>query len=564
MNKVFGQLFAEFGAMLGRMEHIKLGFYAGRADKAQRRVLRDLMRINKNTEYGKKYSFSQVKSVEDYQRLVPLTDYDDYIPYIDRMVAGEKRILTKMWVTKYADSSGSVGKPKLIPLSARTQWVCQCFSFSAPVGCAYKYFKRQGRRIPPQKGLLTLEITSHKLPNGCTRSCLSGIPLMYLKPIVPFIATSPMEVMFPKEPEKMDMFYLKLRYALADRKVSYIGTMIITVLENMMQYLESNWQLICDDIEKGTIDASIRMPEDVRKKLTKRLKPNPKRAKELRAEFEKGFDTPVFKRIWPKLEWMYGMGAGTITVYAEKLRRYSGDLPVHHMGYGASEALMAVPLELDSEDFAMLPQNGFYEFLPVDAPEGAAPVTIDKLEVGKEYEIILTNLSGLYRYRIGDVLRVNGFYKKTPTVSFMYRLNEVVNICGEKTSKKVLDWSVHTTMDRLGVQLTDYCVYPDTSCVPGKYVILAEAKEHIPASRSGEFAAVFDEVLGQANYYIATGRKFGSLTDSEFHFLKPGTYAQWSEYRKSLGINLNQVKPVKVINSPEKKEFFFGRIDESE
>lgn len=560
MNKVAGHLFAEFGAMLGRMEHIKLGFYAGRANKAQTRVLKDMMRINKNTEYGKRYNFKDVKTVDDYRRLVPMTTYDDYVEYIDRMINGDKKVLTNLWVTRYADSSGSVGKPKIIPLSARTQWVMQCFSFSAPVGCTFKYYKKQGKRIPPQKGLLTLEITSHKLPNGCTRSCLSGIPLMWLKPLVRFFATSPMEVMFPKEPEKMNMYYLKLRYALADRTVGYIGTMIITVLETMMEYLEDNWQLICDDIEKGTIDPSIEMPADVRAKLEKRLKPNPKRAAELRAEFEKGFDTPIIKRIWPNIGWLYGMGAGTITVYAEKLRKYIGDLPIHHMGYGASEAYMAVPIEFDSESFVMLPQNGFYEFLPVDAPEGTKTLTIDELKVGNEYEIILTNLSGLYRYRIGDVVRVNSFYKQSPMISFMYRLNEVVNIGGEKTSKAMLDFAVGKTAEHFGADFINYSVYADTDSSPAKYVIFAEPTHDIDTSLSAEYAKMFDKYLTEANFYMDTARSFGYVTDPEFHFLKQGTYLEWNEYKRSSGVNINQMKPVKVINSEEKKDFFFAHI----
>ena len=140
------------------------------------------------------------------------------------------------------------------------------------------------------------------------------------------------------------------------------------------------------------------------------MKPNPKRAAELRREFEKGFDTPIAPRIWPKLGWAFGMGASSLSIYSKRLRRYTGDLPMHNLGYGASEALMAVPLSLDTDDCVMLPQNGFFEFLPVDAPEGTRPLTMNQLEPGKDYEVIVTNLSGLYRYRIEDLVRCTGYY----------------------------------------------------------------------------------------------------------------------------------------------------------
>ena len=101
------------------------------------------MRDNKTTEYGIKNNFKNVKSVEDYQAIVPFSDYLDYEDYVMRMAhKGEKGLITNMYVRRFTESSGSTGKQKLVPLSYWAEWVCQCFSFSAPVGCAVKYFCR--------------------------------------------------------------------------------------------------------------------------------------------------------------------------------------------------------------------------------------------------------------------------------------------------------------------------------------------------------------------------------------------------------------------------------------
>lgn len=558
-DTIRGRLMADFGATLGMIEHKKLGFYAGRAVKAQKKVLKDLMRVNKNTVYGKKNNFKDVHSIEDYQNIVPLSTYDDYAGYIDRMAEnGEKNLITHYHISRFAESSGSVGKPKYIPLSARTLWVCQCFSFSAPVGCAVKYFKRKGMRFPQQKGLMTLEITSHKLPCGKSVSCLSGIPLMNLKPLVKHFVTSPKEVMFPADAGKMNMHYMKLRFALPDRDVSYISTVIITVLESMMQYLEANWEMLCNDIEKGTIDESIEVPADVRAALLKQIKPDPKRAEELRAEFRKGFDTPIVPRIWPKAGYLFGMGAGSLSVYAKKLKKYTGDVPVHNIGYGASEALMAVPIELNSTDYVMLPQNGFYEFLPIGAPEGTRPLTISELEVGKDYEVILTNLSGLYRYRIEDVVRCTGYYKQSPTVDFMYRLKQVLNIAGEKTSQQMVDWSVNQMAEKYNVSLVGHSVYADIESHPGHYVLFIEADNEVPLDKLKEMAEYFDEKLSDSNLFISDAKNTGTLGNTELHVLEKGSYDGFRDILKRDGANLNQVKPICVINTQEKKEFFFN------
>ena len=256
----------DFGGFLGLAEHVKLGIYAKNAVKVQEHIVKKLMRDNKNTVYGKAHNFKDVHSVADYQAKVPLSRYKDYEKYIDRMVeTGERNLITRYRIHRYAESSGSIGKPKLVPLAARSLWNCQCFSFSAPVGCAVKWFHAHGKRLPPQKGMLTLEITPHRLPNGKTCSCLSGIPMMYLKPIVSSFVTSPPEIMFPEDPSRTDMQYFKLRFALMDRDVSYLSTMIITVLESMMHYLEDNWEMLCDDIEHGTINESIACPPQVKK-----------------------------------------------------------------------------------------------------------------------------------------------------------------------------------------------------------------------------------------------------------------------------------------------------------
>ena len=352
-----------------------------------------------------------------------------------------------------------------------------------------------------------------------------------------------------------------MRYGLENRNVSYLSTIIVTVLETMFRYLEENWEMFVDDIEKGKIDPSIELPPELRAKLEKRMKPNPKRAAELRREFEKGFDTPIAPRIWPKLGWAFGMGASSLSIYSKRLRRYTGDLPMHNLGYGASEALMAVPLSLDTDDCVMLPQNGFFEFLPVDAPEGTRPLTMNQLEPGKDYEVIVTNLSGLYRYRIEDVVRCTGYYYESPTVTFMYRLNQVVNIAGEKTSQQMLDWSVAKMAEEFGINVTGHSIYADLSTSPGHYVLFVEPGEPVSSDKCEAMAKAFDKYLSDSNLFISDAKNTGTLGDTEMHFLRQGTYEEQREALKKRGANLNQIKPLRVIKE-DKKDFFFSHIAE--
>ena len=222
---------------------------------------------------------------------------------------------------------------------------------------------------------------------------------------------------------------------------------------------------------------------ELKAKWEKKFKPMPERAAEIRRECEKGFDTPIAKRIWPDFVWSYGMVGSTLAFYVEKLRRYIGDAPIHNMGYAAAEGYMAMPVELDVNDYVLLPRSIFFEFIPVDDPECERPLTIGEVEVGKDYELIVTNFSGLYRYQIEDVVRVTGYYNKTPKIEFLYRNNLAMNIANEKTTTQMVDWAAQKVQEELGISFKGYSFYADTSVDPVRYMLLAEPEDDIPAER---------------------------------------------------------------------------------
>ncbi len=554
-----------WGGLMGVCEHIKLHIYSKHAVAIQKGTLLKLMRDNKTTEYGKKNGFDKVQSIEDYQKTVPLSTYLDYEDYIMRMAQGEKGLITNRLIRRYTESSGSTGRSKLIPLSGLSEWTLMCFDVSAPVGCAVKYYWKKGRPLPIQKGLLTAEVSYRKLPSGATASCLSSIPLLNMKPISNFYTTSPKEIMFPDPEADMDMHYFKLRYGLMQPDISYIGTIFITTLESMFFYLEENWKMICDDIEKGTIDPSVRVPAETRAALEKKLKPMPKRAAQLRKEFEKGFDvSPIVPRIWKKCGWMYGMGTGALQHYQKKLRRYIGeDMAIHYVGYAATEALMAVPIEMNSYEYVILPHNAFFEFRPLDSEETEKLLTISELEVGKEYEVILTNLSGFYRYQIEDVVKVTGFYNQLPKVTFCYRLNQIANISGEKINQLAFDEIVGNFSETVDELFVGYSIYPDRSTSPGHYELLIEGtKEHTKEDEE-KYSVLFEEALCKGNVSVGPLIKSGALGHCKVKFLKHGTYDEYRQMLKENGANLNQIKPIKVI-SEQRKDFFFSRVLEME
>lgn len=556
---------SNIGVFLGNIVFKGFNHFTSVPMETQQKTLEKIIARNKDCELGKKYDFASIRTLRDFQDKVPLSTFEDYLPLIDRMVENnEENIITGSKIIRYCSSSGSVGKPKLQPKTARDLFNMQSMGFAATPACAANYFKEKGiyKSLPAQMGPLLISLNGHPLKNGMRCNGAGQIPFTYLKPLLPFFTTTPIDILYPEDEENTNIQYFQLRFSLVNKNVTYLGSLVITLLSTMFEYLEGNWEMICNDIEKGTIDPSVKCPASLREKYEKKLKPDPKRAAELRAEFQKGFETdvPIAKRIWPKLCWGYGMISSTLSVYVEKLQRYIGDLPMHNMGYAASEGFMAMPVSLNVNDYVLLPRSIIYEFLPVDAPEGTRPLLMNEIEVGKDYEIIVTNFSGLYRYRILDIVHVTGMHNKTPKIEFLYRSNMGLNAANEKTTTQMLDFVAENLEREFGIDFKGYSFYSDTDGEVPRYVMLCDTSSELPLTDKENFEAAMDRLFRECNEKYDKYRRWGMLREPVVYKLENGSYDAYKASLVAQGRVLNQIKPVVVINTPERKEFFFSRI----
>ena len=561
--------FSDIGILLGDVTLAEVNRATKKPMEAQEKTLKKILKKNKNCELGKKFNFENIKSIEDYQKMVPLSTYDDYAPYVDRIIHNkEKNVMFTGWNVRYCSSSGSVGKPKILPKSVRDLWNMQCIGFSGTVATSAHYLKKyKNKKMPAQMGPLVLILTGHPLEDGKMCNGAAQIPVLYLLPITRFFCTSPSSLLVPEHEELLDTSYLQLRFALENSKVSYIGSLVITLVTTMFDYLKENWEMLCDDIEKGIINPNIKITPELKEEYSKMFKPNPKRAAELRREFQKGFDEPIAPRIWPKLTWAYGMVGSNLKVFIEKLRKYIGDdIPIHGMGFAAAEGFFAMATKLDSHDGTLLPHTLFYEFLPIndDDDEGDVDDTkallIDQLELGKKYELVVTNFSGLYRYRMEDVVQVTGMHNNTPTIEFLYRRNLGMNLANEKTTTEMVDMAAKQTADEMGNEFVGHSLYADYSTNPPRYCMLAEPVNPVSEEDRQKYIDILDEKFKSFNEKYYKYRRWGMINRPEVLFLQPKTYWDYREYLRSKGKVLNQVKPVTIINSEERCEFFFSHV----
>ena len=532
-----------------------------KAIEISEKLLFKLLDENKGTEYGRKYDFANIHSIAEYKEKVPFTTYDDYEPYIRRMVEkGETNLITAREPKHYALSSGSVGVPKHIPVSQEELDIYSKYGTAMALGVADEYFHNTtSKSAPSGKAINAIELKMMETDYGVPKGAISATLMRPLKDIIPYFSTAPWSVVCPEG--DMDMKYLKARMALAEKNVAFMDAAFMTALVDIMDYIKENHEMLCDDIELGIINEDVNVNEVTREALKEYIQPDKKRADELRKEFAKGFDTPIIPRIWPKLVWIGGIGTGGFFTYSKKMRKYAGkNIPFNNLCYAASESFIAVARHFGDESYVLVPEGGFYEFIPMKEGKGETDetLTIDELEVGEDYEIIVTNISGFYRYRIKDVIRVTGFYNESPLIQFAYRMNQMLSIQGEKTNEEAVRWTMEQFIKETGLQINDYSVYANTDTEPGHYTFLLEPDHIIPKEDIPKLRDLLDAKMGQANPSYGDKVRTGILGPMELVLVQQQTYQLYRDLMIMKGTSANQLKPVRIIDTPMKEKFFFG------
>ena len=227
-------------------------------------------------------------------------------------------------------------------------------------------------------------------------------------------------------------------------------------------------------------------------------------------------------------------------------------------GISASEGIFTVPVALADHQSCLIPDSLFFEFIPIDE-ENDEPVTMDALEVGKRYELVITTHSGFYRYRMKDVLLVTGFHNATPLVEFQYRIDKTVSLMGEKTTEMALRTAADQTAAECGFLLVDSSVYPDTDAL--QYVFIMEI-DRVPRDLTEEkIHACLEKKLADANPSYADKVKNGLIKPARIVFSQPETYVLYKEMMLMRSGAIAQLKPVTVISNPVQKNFFFALTD---
>ena len=353
-------------------------------------VLR-IARENASTVFGREHGFDRIRNIDDFRMRVPISCYDDYLEYIERISNGERNVLTTYLTEHLSIFEGF----KRLPLS---RWGVQAF---------YDYNFCAAFYIAGNEGLLTdgmtLNLVDNRietLPSGVHVGNLLGRQLIKRDFDNSRVYVIPIDV--ANSVGQNDILYIQALYALSQKKISLAICDHYTDMIDLLRYIEKHWPRLANEIEQGNSYVAA----------------DALRASTIREVMEQHhIGTQLVTKLWPDLHGMVIYDVCCLTTSFELLRTYCGR-DVHYIFAGINSAIgtFTMPLNIDDPQTVLIPDCVFYEFKPLEAKNYNDLLTLDQLEMGKSYELIATTLSGLYRYKTNKVFYIVGRHHETPTV----------------------------------------------------------------------------------------------------------------------------------------------------
>ncbi|GAB4026039.1 GH3 auxin-responsive promoter family protein [Spirosoma koreense] len=474
----------------------------------QQTVFNQLIRSGRRTEWGRQYAYKSIQRVSDFQRQVPVSSYEDLFPYIERVLKGENKVLWPSPVRWFAKSSGTTNaRSKFIPVT--TESLDESHFKGGKDMMALYIANNPDSRTFEGKGL---SIGGSLHPNSySTNSAAGDVSAVVMKNL-------PSWAQYIRTPS--------LPIALMDEWETKLERMAeITAQENVTSILGTpTWGLVLID-----------------KILTHTGKSN-------------------ILEVWPNFEVLIH-GAVNFQPYRELFQQqvFPSKTVRYQEIYNASEGFFAIQDDLSrvGEMLLMLDYGIFYEFVPIQEADQPFPkaLTIDEVELGKNYALVVSTNGGLWRYKVGDTVRFTSLYPHRLKVSG--RTKHFINAFGEEVIVENAETAITRACEATGAVITEYTAGPIymSNGMNGCHEWIIEFAQE-PDSQQ-RFNQVLDETLRQTNSdYDAKRYNDMVLKRPRIHSVPPGTFYAWMKQRGKLG---GQHKVPRLANSREYLDDILGQ-----
>ncbi|MES2794500.1 MAG: GH3 auxin-responsive promoter family protein [Bacteroidota bacterium] len=479
----------------------------------QMQVFHNLIDSAKGTVWGKMYDFASISSVADFQQRVPISTYEELFPYIERVMKGEQNVLWNSTIKWFSKSSGTTNsRSKFIPVSKESLEECH---FMGGKDLMTLYIdNKPNTKIFDGKGLsIGGSLTANPLNEDGQTGDVSAVIMKNLPIWAQLIRTPELEIaLLSHWEEKIDKMAA------------------ITSQENVTSILGvPTWTMVL-------IERVLEMT-----------------------------GAKSILEIWPNFE-VFFHGAVAFQPYRElfKNKIFDSDKVNYFEIYNASEGFFGLQDDLAKPDEMMLMMDYgvFYEFIQVNdlGQEFPKICTVDEVEIDQNYALIISTNAGLWRYKIGDTVRITSKFPLRIKISG--RTKHFINAFGEELIVENAEKAITMACDQTGAVILDYTAGP-VYMEGGQKGCHEWAIEFIKEPVNNQlFAQILDENLRQLNSdYDAKRYQNMVLEGLKIQTLPKGTFYEWMRRRGKLG---GQNKVPRLSNNREYLEEIFELVKELE
>lgn len=469
--------------------------------EVQQEIFLDLIHTAKRTSFGKKYHFDEIKSYYQFANQVPIHTYEEMKPYINRCMTGEQNVIWPTEITWFSKSSGTTGsRSKFIPVSPEALEDC--------------HFKGG-------KDMLSLYVNNYpetKLFNGKGLTIGGSYQVNHLD----------------------------------GTKNSYYGDVSAVLMQNLPMWVQfartpslevalmSEWEAKIDRMARETMDENVSSIAGVPTWAIVLLK----RILEL-----KGASNIL--EVWPNME-VFFHGAVAFGPYRKLFQELIPSSKMHYLEtYNASEGFFGIQDQKNSDELLLMLDYGiFYEFIPMEEWDREDPkvITLEDVELGKNYAILITTNAGLWRYKIGDTVKFTNIAPYRIKISG--RTKHFINAFGEEVivenAEKAIEKACEET-DATILNFTAAPIYFEGKEGKGTHEWVIEFQT--PPEDQELFITLLDENLRDINSdYDAKRYKNLALIRPKVHFAENGLFEKWLKSKGKLG---GQNKVPRLSNNRE-------------
>jgi hypothetical protein len=499
-------------------------------------LLRRVVEPNAQCEYGRRHAFASIRTTSDFRSAVPICNYEDLRGYIDRMAAGEQSVLVSEPVRRFFVTSGSTAAPKLVPVTTsfvRDKWRGM-----------QKYWQltRQTHAIA-NHGWIVTNFSDGSNETRTSGGFLCGSESSFWnswgRPVDRTGNTLPRLVYKIQDPHAR---YYTIARMLLGRPVSVLMSLNPSTILLLLQTINTDRELLIRDMEQGGISAEIPLESSDRATLASLCPPDPGGARELMALLERGGSLRA-KDLWREMKVVICWRSPMVQPYLSLMEPLVGDVPQRDYILMASEGMVAIPFEDGISGGVLTTDIHFYEFIPENCSGQTDPPTLlaGELEKEQNYVVVLSTSAGLYRYNLGDVVKVRGFFGHLPVLEFLYRVGHTCSLTGEKLTEDQVSIAVAAGLSRLGLHVRGFTLYPVPLPFP-HYGLAAEFVETLTYEDLRNLLEQIDRELAHLNIEYKAKRSSCRLAALEVSSVRTGSYAAYRHQRSGNQLSETQIK----------------------